>query len=83
MKNIKLNKETIKKLKEAFNVFVVDEKKGNEMLDKIYGELQHDNTEKFYCEYRDYEVTYRKTCKNCIIASVDEDGYFYCPYYKK
>lgn len=39
--------------------------------------------EKFYCEYRDYEVTYRKTCKNCIMASVDEDGNFYCPYYKK
>lgn len=38
--------------------------------------------EKFYCEFRDCEVTYRKTCKNCIVASGDEDGNFYCPYYK-
>lgn len=45
-------------------------------------EQPHD-VEKFYCEYRDYEVTYRKTCKNCIVASADEDGNFYCPYYKK
>lgn len=53
-----------------------------QMLDKFYNEQQHDENEKFYCKARG-EVTYRKTCKNCIIASVDEDGNFYCPYYKK
>lgn len=57
---------------------IMELKKG---INKIHNEQQHDD-EKFYCEYRDYEVTYRKTCKNCIIASVDEDGNFYCPYYK-
>ena len=82
MKEIKLNEETTKKFKEALDVFMVNPKKGNEMLDKIHEEQQQDNAEKFYCEGRECEVTYRKTCKNCIIASVDEDGYFYCPYYK-
>ena len=39
--------------------------------------------EKFHCEFRDCDVTYHKTCKNCIVASADEDGNFYCPYYRK
>ena len=38
--------------------------------------------EKFYCEFRDCDVTYRKTCKNCIVASADKDENFYCPYHK-
>lgn len=37
--------------------------------------------EKFHCEFRDCEVTCDKTCKKCIVASVDEYGNFYCPYY--
>ena len=53
-----------------------------DFFDKIHKKQQHDDTEKFYCEGREREVTYRKTCKNCIIASADEDGYFYCPFYK-
>lgn len=83
MKKIKLDKETTKKFKEALDVFMANPKKGNAMLDKIHEEQQHDDAEKFYCEFRDCEVTYRKTCKNCIVASADEDGNFYCPYYKK
>lgn len=82
MKEIKLNKETTKKLKEALDMFMVNPKKGNAMLDKIHEEQQHDDAEKFYCEFRGHEVTYRKTCKNCIVASADEDGNFYCPYYR-
>lgn len=80
MKKIKLNEETTKKFKEALDVFMVNPKKGNAMLDQIHDEQQRD--EKFYCEFRDCDVTYRKICKNCIIASVDGDGNFYCPYYK-
>ena len=38
--------------------------------------------EKFHCEFRDCDVNYRKTCKNCIVAGADEDGNFYCPYNK-
>lgn len=57
-------------------------KEGNEMLDKIHDEQQHDD-KRFYCEYRDCDVTYRKTCKNCIVASHDGDGNFYCLFYKK
>ena len=34
MKEIKLNKETTKKLKEALDMFMVNPKKGNAMLDK-------------------------------------------------
>ena len=83
MKKIKLNEEITKKFKEALDVFMVNPKKGNEMLDKIHEKQLHDNAEKFYCGFRDCEVTHRKTCKNCIVASVDEDGNFYCPYYKK
>lgn len=51
-------------------------------INKIHEKQSHDDAEKFYCDYRGYDVTYRKTCKNCIIASVDEEGNFYCPYYK-
>lgn len=40
MKRIKLNEETSKKFKEALDVFMVNPKKGNEMLDKIYDEQQ-------------------------------------------
>ena len=83
MKKIKLNEETTKKFKEALDVFMVNPKKGNAMLDKIHEEQRYDDAEKFYCEDREHEVTYRKTCKKCIIASVDENGNFYCPYYKK
>ena len=67
---IEMNKGTIKK-----TIININDKESEEAQ-------QHDETEKFYCEGREREVTYRKTCKNCIIASVDEDGYFYCPYYK-
>ena len=81
MKNIKLNKETIEKFKKALDVFMMNPNKGNSMLDNIHEE-QHDD-KKFYCEFRDCDVTYRKTCKNCIVASVDEDENFYCPYYYK
>ena len=49
----------------------------------FYKKKQQYYSEKFHCKFRDCEVTYRKTCKNCIVASVDEDGDFYCPYYKK
>ena len=52
-------------------------------INKIHDEQQHNDNEKFYCKCRDYDVTYRKTCKNCIMASVDDKGNFYCPYYKK
>lgn len=83
MKKIKLNEEITKKFKEALDVFMMNAKKGNAMLDKIYEGQQHNGAEKFHCEFRDCEVTYRKTCKNCIVASADEDGNFYCPYYKK
>lgn len=81
MKEIKLNKETIKKFKEALDVFMVNPKKGNAMLDKIHEEQLHDAKE-FHCEYRDCRVTCDKTCKNCLGSSVDENGNFYCPYYK-
>lgn len=83
MKNIKLTEDATNKFLEALDVFMVDHKKGNAMLDKIHDEQQHNDVEKFYCEGCECEVTYRKTCKNCIIASVDEGGNFYCPYYKK
>ena len=83
MKKIKLNEEVIKKFKKALDVFIVNQKKGNAMLDRIYEEQQHDDTEKFYCQWRGCEVTFRKDCKNCIWGSRDEDGNFYCPYYKK
>lgn len=82
MKKIKLNKETIEKFKKALDVFMVSPKKGNAMLDKIHEEQQSDDAEEFYCVYRDCKVTYRKTCKNCIVASTDEDKNFYCPYYR-
>ena len=49
-------------------------------INKIHEEQQHDG--KFYCEYRDCRVTCDKTCKNCLGSSVDENGNFYCPYYK-
>lgn len=52
-------------------------------INKIHEEQQHADNEKFYCEFRGYDVTYRKTCRNCIVGSGDEDGNFYCPYYKK
>lgn len=45
MKKIKLDKETTKKFKEALDVFMVNQKKGNEMLDKIHEEQQHDDAE--------------------------------------
>lgn len=35
MKQIKFNEETLKKFKEALDVFMVNPKKGNAMLDKI------------------------------------------------
>lgn len=53
MKKIKLDKETTKKFKEALDVFMVNPKKGNAMLDKIHEEQQHDDAEKFHCEFRD------------------------------
>lgn len=40
MKRIKLNEETSKKFKEALEEFMVNPKKGNAMLDKIYDEQQ-------------------------------------------
>ena len=46
MKQIKLNKETSKKFKEALDVFMVNPKKGNEMLDKIHEEQQQVNNHK-------------------------------------
>ena len=52
-----------------------------DFFDKIHKKQQHDDAEKFYCNFRGREVTYRKTCNNCIIASVDEDGYFFCSEY--
>lgn len=50
-------------------------------INEIHEEQQHDD-KKFHCEFRDCDVTYRKTCKNCIVASADEEANFYCPYYK-
>lgn len=57
------------------------EKKGNAILDNTHKEQLHDAKE-FHCEYRDCRVTCDKTCKNCLGSSVDENGNFYCPYYK-
>lgn len=69
----------------AIDIFCILPKMINKILDffdKIHKKQQHGDAEKFYCEGREREVTYRKTCKNCIITSVDGDGNFYCPYYK-
>lgn len=46
MRKIKLNKETIKKFKEALDAFLVNPNKGNAMLDKIHEEQQHADAEK-------------------------------------
>lgn len=51
MKKIKLNEETTKKFKEALDVFMVNPKKGNAMLDQI-----HDEQNKRCCE----------NCKNFV-----------------
>lgn len=36
-----------------------------------------------FCTFRGCKVTYRRTCKRCIVASVDDDGSFYCPFYSR
>mgnify|MGYP003475942165 CR=1 FL=1 len=46
MKQIKLNEETAKKFKEALDVFMVNPKNGNAMLDKIYDEQQQQTNKK-------------------------------------
>lgn len=76
------DEKTTKKFIGALDVFMVNPNKGNAMLDNIHEEKQQ-NVEEFHCEFRDCDVTYRKTCKNCIVAGADEDGNFSCPYYKK
>lgn len=82
MKKIKLDEETTKRFREALETFMVNPKKGNAMLDKIHEEQQHDDAEKFHREFRDCRVTCDKNCKNCLGSSVDEEGKFYCEYYK-
>ena len=83
MKKIKLDKETTKKFKEALDVFMVNPKKGNAMLDKIHEEQQHDDAEEFYCEFRKCDVTYSNICQYCVAAIYFEARNSDCPFYKK
>ena len=72
MKSIKLIEDTTKKFREALEVFMVDHKKGNEMLDQIYDEQQKETLGQKFDKMLEFDETIDVSSREELIEKANK-----------